>query len=162
MVTSFNKQDEDFPRNQISTKSRDLTVSPRDVLCFIEPYAQVASILHTITRLIRRSNGSFILNREIRIVLAPRESILEAINRYYGQVEGESADSMLQEFTDTAIDFTETEDESFSEEEAVDENSAPVVRLVKLMIQQIHCSADVFLQHPQNRDSINHHKEGQG
>ena len=41
---------------------------------------------------------------------APRASILEAINRYYGQFDGESADSMLQEFTDTAIDFTETED----------------------------------------------------
>ena len=52
----------------------------------------------------------FILNRKVETALAPRESILEAINRYYGQVEGESADSMLQEFTDTAIDFTETED----------------------------------------------------
>ena len=35
----------------------------------------------------------FILNRQIEIALAPRESILEAINRYYGQIEGESADS---------------------------------------------------------------------
>ncbi len=53
----------------------------------------------------------FILNRQIDIALAPRESILEAINRYYGQTVGESADSMLQEFTDTAIDFTETVDD---------------------------------------------------
>ena len=52
----------------------------------------------------------FILNRKVEIALAPRENILEAINRHYGQTEGESADSMLQEFTDTAIDFTETED----------------------------------------------------
>ena len=51
----------------------------------------------------------FILNRKVDIALAPRESILEAINRHYGQTVGESADSMLQEFTDTAIDFTETE-----------------------------------------------------
>ena len=56
----------------------------------------------------------FILNRTVETALAPRESILEAINRYYGQVEGESADSMLQEFTDTAIDFTETEDSQAS------------------------------------------------
>ena len=54
----------------------------------------------------------FILNRQIEIALAPREAILEAINRHYGQTVGESADSMLQEFTDTAIDFTETEDEA--------------------------------------------------
>ena len=51
----------------------------------------------------------FILNRQIEIALAPREAILEAINRHYGQTVGESADSMLQEFTDTAIDFTETD-----------------------------------------------------
>ena len=54
----------------------------------------------------------FILNRQIEIALAPREAILEAINRHYGQTVGESADSMLQEFTDTAIDFTETMEES--------------------------------------------------
>ena len=52
----------------------------------------------------------FILNRDVKIALAPRDRIQESINRYYGQIEGESADSMLQEFTDTAIDFTETTD----------------------------------------------------
>lgn len=78
----------------------------------------------------------FILNRRVETALAPRESILESINRYYGQVEGESADSMLQEFTDTAIDFTETEDDEITSDEVVDENSAPIVRLVQLMIQE--------------------------
>ncbi|MCA9209960.1 MAG: Flp pilus assembly complex ATPase component TadA, partial [Planctomycetales bacterium] len=79
----------------------------------------------------------FILNRKVEIALAPRESILEAINKYYGQVEGESADSMCSEFTDTAIDFTETEEGSgVGDTDAVDETSAPVVRLVQLMIQE--------------------------
>lgn len=79
----------------------------------------------------------FILNRRIEIALAPREKILEAINKYYSQVEGESADSVLQEFTDTAIDFTETETTtSLGSAEVVDENSAPVVRLVQLMITE--------------------------
>ncbi|NDC55109.1 MAG: type II/IV secretion system protein, partial [Planctomycetia bacterium] len=50
----------------------------------------------------------FILNRDVDLVLATREQIVEAINRHYGLSDGESADSMLQEFTDTAIDFTET------------------------------------------------------
>ena len=44
----------------------------------------------------------FILNRKVNIALATKESILEAINRNYGQMGDESADSMLQEFTDTA------------------------------------------------------------
>lgn len=78
----------------------------------------------------------FILNRKVDIALAPRSHILEAINRYYGQMEGESADSMLQEFTDTAIDFTETEGEAGQIAEGVDENSAPIVRLVHLMITE--------------------------
>lgn len=77
----------------------------------------------------------FILNRDIKIGLGTRESILEAINRNYGQVDGESADSMLQEFTDTAIDFTETEgDDGGDDDEVVDETSAPIVRLTQLMI----------------------------
>ena len=78
----------------------------------------------------------FILNREVRIALAPREMILEAINRHYGQSEGESADSMLQEFTDTAIDFTETEQESRGQQEVVDESAAPIVRMVQLIIKE--------------------------
>ena len=80
----------------------------------------------------------FILNRRIETALAPRETINDAINRYYGQVEGESADSILQEFTDTQIDFTETtaDGANASDNELIDENSAPVVRLVGLMIQE--------------------------
>ena len=78
----------------------------------------------------------FILNRKVETALAPREQIQEAINKYYGQVEGESADSMLQEFTDTQIDFTETEEDKAQAEEGADENSAPVVRLVQYMIQE--------------------------
>ncbi len=77
----------------------------------------------------------FILNCRIEIALAPRESILEAINRHYGQTVGESADSMLQEFTDTAIDFTETEEDGDIEEE-IDESSAPIVRLVHMIISE--------------------------
>jgi hypothetical protein len=64
----------------------------------------------------------FILNRRVRPVLAPREQIVEAINRHYGQSETESVDSMLAEFTDTAIDFTQTEFELSLEEE--EESSA--------------------------------------
>jgi type IV pilus assembly protein PilB len=78
----------------------------------------------------------FILNRKIDMALAPRERILEAINKYYSQIEGESADSVLQEFTDTAIDFTETEQTKVSANEVIDENSAPIVRLVNLMISE--------------------------
>lgn len=52
----------------------------------------------------------FILNRPVSVAVETKEAIESALNQYYGQIEGESADSMLQEFTDTAIDFTETDD----------------------------------------------------
>ena len=78
----------------------------------------------------------FILNKQVEIALAPRENILEAINRHYGQMEDQSADSMLQEFTDTAIDFTETEQEVHGSDEIIDETSAPIVRLVQLLISE--------------------------
>src|SRR6516164_9070973 len=75
----------------------------------------------------------FILNKDIQPVLAVREQIVEAINRHYGQTETESVDSMLAEFTDTAIDFTETEATMSG---GMDESDAPVVRLCNLIIQE--------------------------
>ena len=43
---------------------------------------------------------------------------------------------MLQEFTDTAIDFTETAEQTSGGEEDVNESSAPIVRLVQLIITE--------------------------
>ncbi len=76
----------------------------------------------------------FVLNRDILPVLAIQEQIQEAINRNYGQTETESVDSMLVEFTDTAIEFTQTE--SMTSLAAADESDAPVVRLVNLIIAE--------------------------
>jgi type IV pilus assembly protein PilB len=103
----------------------------------------------------------FILNRKVNIALATRESILEAINRNYGQMGDESADSMLQEFTDTAIDFTETEEESSGGED-VDETSAPIVRLVQLMIGeavQLRAS-DIHIEPFEDRVRIRYRIDG--
>jgi type IV pilus assembly protein PilB len=76
----------------------------------------------------------FILNKDIQPVLAPREQIVEAINRHYGQSETESVDSMLQEFTDTAIDFNEAA--TAAAMAALDDSDAPVVKLVNLIVQE--------------------------
>ncbi len=104
----------------------------------------------------------FILNRKVETALAPRSSIQEAINRYYGQVEGESADSILQEFTDTQIDFTETAEEGGDSDESVDESSAPVVRLVGMMIQeavQLRAS-DIHIEPFEDRVRIRYRIDG--
>lgn len=104
----------------------------------------------------------FILNRKVETVLAPRASIQENINRYYGQIEGESADSMLQEFTDTAIDFTATEDDQVKSDESVDENSAPIVRLVHLMITEAvqTRASDIHIEPFEDRVRIRYRIDG--
>src|SRR5580765_947331 len=77
----------------------------------------------------------FILNKDVQAVLSDREQIQEAINRHYGQTESESVDSLLSEFTDTAIDFTETESTRNAMQDDGD-NAAPVVKLCNLVIQE--------------------------
>src|SRR6516162_7722935 len=78
----------------------------------------------------------FVLNREIEVSLAPKEAIVEAINKYYGSAssETESVDSMLQEFTDTAIDFAEDggPGAKAATTQTLEEGDAPVIRLVHL------------------------------
>jgi type IV pilus assembly protein PilB len=80
------------------------------------------------------NNVQFILAKQLKLVVATKEQILDAINRHYGQTETESVDSMLQEFTDTQIDFTETEQTIAGA--AADESDSPVVKLVNLIIQE--------------------------
>ncbi|WP_459555784.1 GspE/PulE family protein [Lacunimicrobium album] len=77
----------------------------------------------------------FILNKDIKVAMASKESIVNAINRHYGQNESESVDSMISEFTETQIDFTESE-LSEAEAEADADDSSPVVRLVNLVISE--------------------------
>ncbi|MFO0846978.1 MAG: ATPase, T2SS/T4P/T4SS family [Gemmataceae bacterium] len=76
----------------------------------------------------------FILNKDVQPVLAVQEQIQDAINRNYGQTETESVDSMLVEFTDTAIEFTQVE--SATSLATADDSDAPVVKLVNLIIAE--------------------------
>src|SRR4051794_35077165 len=82
----------------------------------------------------------FVLNREIEVALAPKEAIVESINKYYGSSgsETESVDSMLQEFTDTAIDFAEDTGTGAKPgtTNTLEEGDAPVIKLVHLIIQE--------------------------
>jgi type IV pilus assembly protein PilB len=104
----------------------------------------------------------FILNREIEMVLAAREQIVEAINRHYGVSDGESADSMLQEFTDTAIDFTETAVEQQAAQNAEESSDAPVVKLCNLIITeavQLRAS-DIHIEPFEDRVRIRYRIDG--
>ena len=103
----------------------------------------------------------FILNKEIQPVLAPREQIVEAINRHYGQTETESVDSMIAEFTDTQIDFTETE-AAKQLAGGEEDNDAPVIKLVNLIMPEAittRCS-DIHIEPFADRVRIRYRIDG--
>ena len=104
----------------------------------------------------------FILNRDVEMSLAPRQQIVEAINRHYGLSDGESADSMLQEFTDTAIDFTETAVEQAAAAAAEETSDSPVVKLCSLIITeavQLRAS-DIHIEPFEDRIRIRYRIDG--
>jgi type IV pilus assembly protein PilB len=108
----------------------------------------------------------FVLNREIDVALAPKEAIVEAINKYYGGTtsETESVDSMLQEFTDTAIDFAEdgTGTRGGSSSNTLEEGDAPVIKLVHLIIQEAVTSraSDIHIEPFVDRVRIRYRVDG--
>lgn len=78
----------------------------------------------------------FIVNKEIKVVVATKEQIAAAIARHYGSggSGGESVDSMIAEFTETAIDFSDAELTQAAS--IADDENAPVVKLVNLLIAE--------------------------
>jgi len=107
----------------------------------------------------------FILAREIKCEVAPNDSILTAINRHYGQSETESVDSMLQEFTETAIDFTQTEvkeAETLAESAGQEDSSSPIIRLVNLIISEAlnMRASDIHIEPFEDRIRIRYRIDG--
>ena len=76
----------------------------------------------------------FMLDREVKVVMAPIESIQGAINRHYGQTETESVDTMISDFTETEIDFTDVEAaQALGGDE---DDNAPIIRLANLILAE--------------------------
>ena len=102
----------------------------------------------------------FVLNREIRPVMAPLESIQAAINRHYGQSETESVDSMISEFTETQIDFTDVE--AASAMQGDEDDSAPIIRLANLIISEAvkERASDIHVEPFEDRVRIRYRIDG--
>ena len=103
----------------------------------------------------------FILNREIDLVMAAKDAINTAINRHYGQTETESVDSMLAEFTETQIDFTETEMNEAAQS-AAEEEKSPIVRLVNLIVTEAvnMRASDIHIEPFEDRIRIRYRIDG--
>ncbi len=102
----------------------------------------------------------FVLNREIRPVMAPLESIQAAINRHYGQSETESVDSMISEFTETQIDFTDVE--AAAAMQGDEDDSAPIIRLANLIISEAvkERASDIHIEPFEDRVRIRYRIDG--
>jgi type IV pilus assembly protein PilB len=102
----------------------------------------------------------FVLNRDIRTVMAPLESITAAINRHYGQSETESVDSMISEFTETQIDFTDVE--AAAALKGDEDDSAPIIRLANLIISEAvrERASDIHIESFEDRVRIRYRIDG--
>ena len=78
----------------------------------------------------------FVLNRRIEIAVASREAITAAINRYYSSEAAAAGAGDEAPVFELSEDFTKAGEELAGGDDDVNENSAPVVRLVQLMIQE--------------------------
>lgn len=102
----------------------------------------------------------FVMNREIKVVMAPLESIQGAINRHYGQTETESVDTMISEFTETQIDFTEVEAKAATQGD--EDDSAPIIRLANLIITEAvqMRASDIHIEPFEDRIRIRYRIDG--
>lgn len=79
-------------------------------------------------------NLQFVLNKEVKPVLAPPDQIAQSIERYYGAEES-TVDNMLREFTESEVSFAELSEEDEEGAEGMDEEEgAAIIRLVNLII----------------------------
>jgi type IV pilus assembly protein PilB len=110
----------------------------------------------------------FVLNREIEVALAPKQAIVEAINHYYGSSskETESVDSMLQEWTDTALDDIDESSGAMGagmgKANILEEGDAPIIKLVHLIIQEAVTSraSDIHIEPFVDRVRIRYRIDG--
>ena len=107
----------------------------------------------------------FILQRPIEALISTREAIQEAVNRHYGQNVGESADSMIHDMTDTAINFTVVENDNDALNNVAggsSESDAPIVRLCdQIIADAVHLRAsDIHIEPFEDRVRIRYRIDG--
>ena len=103
----------------------------------------------------------FLLNRDVKIAVAPKDQIAAAIDRHYGQGGGgQSVDTLIAEFTETQIDFTATEAALAATPE--EDESAPVVRLVNMIITEAvkMRASDIHIEPFEDRVRIRYRIDG--
>lgn len=101
----------------------------------------------------------FVVNRKLKLALATKDAIVTAVNKLYSR--GDETEKMIQEVSEQAIDFTES---GFGDigDEAVDETSAPIIRLVQHIITEAVTSraSDIHVEPFEDRVRIRYRIDG--
>ena len=107
----------------------------------------------------------FILQRPIDVIVASRTTIMDSINVHYKQSIIESSDSMIQEMTNTSINFTQVDDGMDTTNPTVGsggDSDAPIVRLCDQIIAeavQLRAS-DIHIEPFEDRVRIRYRIDG--
>jgi type IV pilus assembly protein PilB len=100
----------------------------------------------------------FRLGMDIDCVLAAKAKVQQIIQAYTEQTESESVDSMLQEFTSSDVDFVDSGEKGAE----VHAESAPIIRLVQLMITEAvrMRASDIHIEPMANRLRVRYRIDG--
>jgi len=103
----------------------------------------------------------YILKTDVEGVIAPASQIREALNYYYGSVE-ESVEQFLEDITEGTLEISELTQSQLEEEEEVDDEDAPIIRLVSLLIIEAFRtrSSDIHLEPLEKRFRVRYRIDG--
>ena len=107
----------------------------------------------------------YLLKMDVEGVVSSKRQIKQAIVYYYGNVEEDSADQLMTELTETTTDLTvgTTSDVTTETGDANDdENSAPIIRLVSLLILEAFRTraSDIHLEPMEKRFRVRYRIDG--
>ncbi|NLE55137.1 MAG: Flp pilus assembly complex ATPase component TadA [Lentisphaerae bacterium] len=107
----------------------------------------------------------YLLKMDVEGVVSSKRQIKQAISYYYGNVEEDSADQLMTELTETTTDLTvgTTSDVTTETGDANDdENSAPIIRLVSLLILEAFRTraSDIHLEPMEKRFRVRYRIDG--
>jgi len=106
-------------------------------------------------------NLRFATNCDIQWVLCCGEDLENAVHKHYG-IEEETVDNMLQEFTESDIVYSEEDDAGGEVGDEMDDDDAPIIRLVTLIITEAlkQRASDIHIEPMENRLRIRYRIDG--
>ena len=103
----------------------------------------------------------YLLKADVDAVIAPTGQIKEALNYHYGTVE-ESVESFLEDITEGVVDVGEMAGTNLDADIAEDDEDAPIIRLVSLIILEAFRtrSSDIHLEPLEKRFRVRYRIDG--